>query len=151
MKIAIVAGEASGDRLAAGLIRALQKVRSDIDFEGIAGPEMLAAGCRALGSADELAVMGITDVVRHLPRLLGLRRRLAGHWRERPPAIFVGVDAPDFNLGLAARLRDEGVTTVQYVCPSVWAWRQGRVKNTATCGGSRLVPVAVRARLSRRQ
>ncbi len=128
-RVAIVAGELSGDRLAAGLIRALSAKHPNIEFEGVTGPGMRAAGCRSLLDCEALAVMGIFEVLRHLPRLLGIRRRLRARWQDNPPDLFIGVDAPDFNLGLARVLRASGVPTVQYVCPSVWAWREGRVKN----------------------
>jgi len=131
VRIALVAGETSGDLLGAGLIRALQKLNPDIEFEGVAGPEMQAAGCRALEQADALAVMGLIEPLKHIPRLLRLRRSLVRRWLARPPDVFVGIDAPDFNLGLESRLRSQGVKTVHYVSPSVWAWRQGRVKKIA--------------------
>lgn len=127
MRVALVAGELSGDALGAGLIREIRARVPDATFEGVAGPAMRDAGCRALHDADELAVMGLTEVVRHLPRLLRLRRGLVRRWRDDPPDVFVGIDAPDFNIGLAGRLRRRGVRTVQYVSPSVWAWRRRRV------------------------
>jgi lipid-A-disaccharide synthase len=127
VKIALVAGEASGDLLAAGLIRALRERVPGASFEGVAGPHMRAAGCEALADADELAVMGLVEPLRRLPRLLRLRSGLARHWRASRPDVFVGVDAPDFNLGLEKALRAAGIPAVHYVSPSVWAWRQGRV------------------------
>ena len=130
-RIALVAGELSGDRLGAGLTAALREQLPDATIEGVAGPAMRAAGCDALFDCEELAVMGLAEVVRHLPRLLRRRRELVARWQRQPPDIFVGIDAPDFNLGLARRLRNRGVATVQYVCPSVWAWRQGRVRTLA--------------------
>jgi len=131
MRIGLVAGETSGDLLGAGLIKALQQLRPDIDFEGVAGPEMQAAGCAALEQAEVLAVMGLIEPLREIPRLLRLRRSLVSHWTENPPDVFVGIDAPDFNLGLEKKLRAQGIKTVHYVSPSVWAWRQGRVKTIA--------------------
>lgn len=125
--IALAAGESSGDQLGAGLIHALRRMRPDARFAGIAGPAMRAAGCEAWFTTDELSVMGLAEVVRHLPRLLRLRRALVERVRAAAPAVFVGVDAPDFNLGVEERLRTAGLRTVQYVCPSVWAWRRGRV------------------------
>lgn len=127
-RVVLVAGEASGDRLGAGLIRALRARRPDLEFAGIAGPLMREAGCEAWHESDELAVMGLFEVLRHLPRLrrilLDVERRL----RAEPPAVLVGIDAPDFNLRLEQRARAAGIRTVHYVSPSVWAWRPGRVK-----------------------
>jgi lipid-A-disaccharide synthase len=129
--IVIVAGETSGDNLAAGLIAALRRRRPALHFEGIAGPAMTAAGCRAWAPSESLAVMGLFEVVRHLPRLLGLRREVLARTRAAEPLAFIGVDAPEFNLGLAARLSGAGIPTIQYVSPQVWAWRQGRVGRMA--------------------
>ena len=128
MKIALVAGEASGDLLGAGLIRAIHARVPDATFEGVAGPAMIAAGCERLEDAEALAVMGLIEPLRHVPRLLRLRRSLARRWTESPPDVFVGVDAPDFNFGLEKKLRRAGVRTAHYVSPTIWAWRQGRVK-----------------------
>lgn len=127
MRIGIVAGEASGDRLGAGLVRALAERHPRARFEGVAGPAMQAAGAEAWYPAETLAVMGLTEVLRDLPRLWRLRRELVQRWSARPPSVFVGIDAPDFNLGLEERLRRRGVPTVQYVSPSVWAWRRRRI------------------------
>ena len=127
-RIALVAGEASGDLLGAGLIRALQQTGRELSFEGVAGPEMAAAGCDVLEAAELLAVMGLIEPLREIPKLLRLRKTLIERWTADPPDVFVGIDAPDFNLGLETRLRDSGVRTVHYVSPSVWAWRQGRVR-----------------------
>ena len=123
-----MAGEASGDLLGAGLIRALKNRFPGAEFEGVAGPEMLSAGCQQLEPAASLAVFGLIEPLKHLPRLLRLRRDLAKRWSEKPPDVFVGIDAPDFNLGLEKRLRKAGVRTVHYVSPSIWAWRPGRIK-----------------------
>lgn len=130
-RIGIVAGEASGDFLASGLIRAIRERYPDAHFEGVAGPQMEAAGCHALYPSDTLAVMGLVEVLAHLPELLRIRRILARRWIDSPPEVFVGVDAPDFNLPLERRLRDAGIPTVHYVSPTVWAWRQGRVRTVA--------------------
>lgn len=134
LRIAMVAGEASGDQLGAGLIHALREQLSgtrELVVEGIGGPEMQAAGCRSLYPMEALSVMGLVEVLRHLPGLLRLRRRLAGQLLAEPPDVFVGIDAPDFNLGLERRLRRQGIRTLHYVSPSVWAWRGYRVRNIA--------------------
>lgn len=127
-RIAIVAGELSGDQLGAGLIAAVRARRPDVHFAGIAGPAMRAAGCEAWAASDELAVMGLAEVVRHLPRLRRVMADLTARLRAAPPDLYVGIDAPDFNLRVEPQVRAAGVRTVQYVCPSVWAWRQGRVR-----------------------
>lgn len=128
MRVGLIAGESSGDLLGAGLIREILNLVPDARFEGVAGPAMLEAGCDRWADAEELAVMGLIEPLRHIPRLLRLRRRLVEDWRERPPDVFVGIDAPDFNLGVEARLKAAGIPTVHYVSPSVWAWRSGRIK-----------------------
>ena len=124
-----MAAEPSGDLLAAGLMDALRQHLPGVQFEGIAGPLMRASGIDEWESMDSLSVMGLFEVLRHLPRLLRLRARLAARWRDTPPLAFIGVDAPDFNLGLERRLRESGVLTVHYVSPTVWAWREGRVRH----------------------
>lgn len=131
MRVGIVAGEASGDRLAAGLIRALRRLQPDLSVEGIAGPMMVEAGCRALFPIERLSVMGLVEVLGRYRELLGIRRRLREHFLADPPDVFIGVDAPDFNLGLEAALRRRGVPTVHYVSPAVWAWREYRVRKIA--------------------
>jgi len=123
----MVAGETSGDLLAAGLIEAIRERRPDATFEGIAGRRMQAAGCRAIYPADKLAVMGLVEVMGHLPELLLVRRRIRRYFLRQPPDVFIGIDAPDFNLGLERRLRAAGIPTVHYVSPTVWAWRANRV------------------------
>jgi lipid-A-disaccharide synthase len=131
LNIALVAGEASGDALGAELIGALHALLPGARFVGVAGERMRAAGCEALGDVAELAVMGLVEPLAHLPRLLRLRAGLRREFLRRQVDLFVGVDAPAFNLGLARSLRDRGIPTVQYVSPQVWAWRKGRVKSIA--------------------
>jgi lipid-A-disaccharide synthase len=128
MRIALVAGEASGDLLGAGLIRAIRDRIPDAQFEGVAGPEMVAAGCVAIENSEALAVFGLFEVLREVPRLSKLRRNLIRRWKKSPPDVFIGIDAPDFNLGLEKALRKAGIRTAHYVSPSVWAWRPGRIK-----------------------
>ena len=128
LRVALVAGEASGDLLGAAFIAALRERCPDATFRGVAGPRMVAAGCQALAGSEELAVMGFVEPLRHLPRLLKLRAGLIKDFLADPPDVFVGIDSPSFNLGLAKRLKRAGIPTVQYVSPQVWAWRQGRVK-----------------------
>jgi lipid-A-disaccharide synthase len=127
LRVAIVAGETSGDTLGAALMEALRALEPDIEFVGVAGPKMRAAGCRTLLNAEQLAVIGIIELLPHLPRLLRLRTRLVREISALRPDVFIGVDYQLFNRGLAARLKQRGFTTVQYVSPQVWAWRQGRV------------------------
>lgn len=131
MRIGLVAGESSGDLLGAGLIRAIKAKIPEATFEGVAGPEMLAAGCEQWEPAESLAVMGLVEPLAHIPRLLRLRKQLVQRFSTSPPDVFVGIDAPDFNLGLEKRLRAAGVKTVHYVSPSIWAWRAGRIKTVA--------------------
>jgi lipid-A-disaccharide synthase len=126
--IALCAGEASGDLLGAGLMRALKARRTDLRFVGIGGPAMRAEGLECWFDASELAVMGLVEVLRHLPRLLRLRREFVARLKALRPVVYVGVDAPDFNLGVAKRLKSAGITTLHYVSPSIWAWRQGRAR-----------------------
>ena len=127
LRVGLVAGESSGDLLGAGLITAVRERVPDAVFEGVAGPQMVAAGCERWADADELAVMGVVEPLKHLPRLLRLRRSLVRRWQASPPDVFVGIDAPDFNLGLEAALRASGIRTMHYVSPSIWAWRAGRI------------------------
>lgn len=128
MRIALVAGEASGDSLGAALIEALKRRFPAAQFAGVAGPRMKAAGCTAWFDSEQLAVMGLTEILRHLPRLLRLRHSLQQRIVEWRPDVFIGVDFKEFNLGLARRLKQQGLRTVQYVSPQVWAWRQGRAR-----------------------
>ena len=126
MRIALVAGEASGDLLGAGLLHELAKRFPAAEFAGVGGPRMREAGLDAWHDCDELAVMGLAEVLRHLPRLLRLRRGLRQRVLAWQPDVFIGIDAPDFNLGLERALKSAGVRTVHYVSPSVWAWRESR-------------------------
>jgi lipid-A-disaccharide synthase len=127
-RIAIIAGETSGDLLAARLILALRQAYPYCQFEGIAGVEMQAAGCTSLFPLEKLSVMGLIEVLKHLPELLSIRQQLFNRWKNNPPDLFIGVDAPDFNLPLAAKLHAAGIPTAHYVSPSVWAWRAKRVR-----------------------
>ncbi len=130
-RIALVAGEASGDLLAAHLIDALERRLADADFFGIGGPKMQRAGFDAWWPAEKLAVRGYAEVLRHYREIAGIRRELLQRLLADPPDVFIGVDAPDFNLWLERRLKEAGIRTVHYVSPSVWAWRGGRIKKIA--------------------
>jgi lipid-A-disaccharide synthase len=129
--IGLVAGESSGDTLGAALLQALRARVGAVRAFGIAGPKMRAAGCEVWAESHELAVMGLIEPLAHLPRLFALRRRLVRDLTREHPHVFVGIDAPAFNIGLEAKLRTRGIATVQYVSPQVWAWRQGRVRSIA--------------------
>ena len=124
----LVAGETSGDNLGAQLIEALRARVPGARFAGIAGPRMIEAGCEAWEHAEQLAVMGLFEILPHLPRLLRIRRRLLERVLAERPLVYVGVDAKEFNLRLAPHIKAAGIRTVQYVSPQIWAWRQGRVR-----------------------
>lgn len=131
LRFGVVAGEASGDLLGGALIHALKQRLPDARFHGMAGPHMLAAGCEPLAHIDELSVMGLVEVLRSYPRLRRLRSRLVADFLKQRPDIVIGIDVPDFNLGLERRLRTGGLRTVHFVCPQVWAWREGRARSLA--------------------
>ncbi|HEY7871995.1 MAG TPA: lipid-A-disaccharide synthase [Rudaea sp.] len=122
----LVAGEASGDLLGAGLIRSLSERFAGARFAGIGGPQMAATGMAIWHPAEKLSVMGLVEVLRHLPELLAIRRDVYKSTLQQRPAAFIGIDAPDFNLGLEKKLKRAGIRTVHYVSPSVWAWREKR-------------------------
>lgn len=128
MRLALVAGEASGDLLAGLLMDGLRRRWPALQTVGIGGPRMAAQGFQAWWPHDKLAVRGYVEVLRHYREIAGIRNALAERLLRDPPAVFIGVDAPDFNLGLEQRLKVAGIKTVHFVCPSIWAWRGGRVK-----------------------
>src|SRR5512138_967959 len=130
-QLALVAGEASGDLLASLLLRGVRERWPQAHAFGIGGPRLTALGFDAWWPMDKLAVRGYVEVLKHYREIAGIRRALFERVRAARPDAFVGVDAPDFNLGLAQRLRDAGLRTIQFVCPSIWAWRAGRVKTIA--------------------
>jgi lipid-A-disaccharide synthase len=127
VRIAMVAGEASGDLLGSHLIQALRSALPHARFMGVGGPRMQAAGFEVWHASEALAVRGYVEVLRHLPRILRIRNDLRRRLAQDPPDLFIGVDAPDFNLGLEQGLRARGIKTVQYVAPQVWAWRGHRI------------------------
>src|SRR5512135_2263554 len=130
-RIAMVAGGASGDLLAAHLIAALRQHLPDAEFFGIGGPKMQAAGFDAWWPAEKLAVRGYAEVLRHYREITGIRRRLLSRLRDEKPDVFIGVDAPDFNLWLEEQLKSRGIPAIHYVGPSVWAWRRSRIRKIA--------------------
>jgi lipid-A-disaccharide synthase len=126
-KLGVVAGEASGDLLGAHFIRALKQTRPDLRAAGIAGPRMVEAGVAAVYPSDKLAVNGYVEVLRHLPELLWIRSRITRYFLRERPRVFIGIDAPDFNFALEAKLKQAGIPTVHFVSPSIWAWRPERI------------------------
>lgn len=130
-RVYIVAGEMSGDLLGASLMRALKARHPQVQFRGIGGPGMIAEGVDSRFPLETLSVMGLVEVLKHLPELIRVRRALRADALAWQPDVMIGIDAPDFNLGLERQLREAGLTTVHYVSPTVWAWRQGRVKGIA--------------------
>ena len=131
MIIALVAGEASGDLLGAALICAILSSKPDTRFTGIGGPLMKAAGMETWWDSDQLSIMGLFEVINHIPRLVGLRRQLVARLIKLNPDVFIGIDAPDFNLGVEKKLKARSIPVIHYVSPTVWAWRAGRVKTIA--------------------
>lgn len=131
VRIGILAGENSGDILGAGLMQALRALHPQVVFEGIGGPLMAAQGLQSRHPMERLAVMGLVEPLKRLPELLRIRRDVIRHFIRQPPAIFIGIDSPDFNLGVEMQLRAAGIKTVHYVSPSVWAWRRKRIHKIA--------------------
>jgi lipid-A-disaccharide synthase len=131
VRVGMVAGEASGDLLAAHLIGALKARRPDIGFAGIGGPKMHAQGFVSHYPMDKLSVRGYAEALRHYREIMGIRRRLARSLLAERPDLFIGVDSSDFNLGLERKLRDAGIPAVHYVSPSIWAWRGWRIRRIA--------------------
>ncbi len=128
LRVGILAGETSGDLLGAGLMHSLRKLHPEISFTGIGGPEMEKAGLVSRVPMERLAVMGLVEPLKRLPELLSIRKAIYQDLKNNPPDVFIGIDSPDFNLALEIKLKALGIPTVHYVSPSVWAWRQGRIK-----------------------
>jgi len=131
IRIGMVAGEPSGDVLAAGMVAELKRQYPDAVIEGIGGPNMQAEGFRSLFDMETLSVMGLVEVLKHLPAILRVKKQLLAHFEKYPPDIFVGVDAPDFNLRIEKTLKSRGIKTIHYVSPTIWAWREKRIHNIA--------------------
>lgn len=131
LRIGIVAGESSGDILGAGLMRAMRQLHPSIHFEGIGGPLMIAEGFDSHFPMERLSVMGLIEPLKRLPELLRIRKSIKQHFSSNRPDLFIGIDSPDFTINIEAALKRQGILTAHYVSPSVWAWRQGRVKTIA--------------------
>jgi len=131
VRVAIIAAETSGDLLGAGLIYALRRYYPQAEFIGVAGENMLNAGCKSLISIEQLSVMGIIEVAKRLPKLLKIRCFIRDYFIQNPPDVYIGIDAPDFNLPIEKALKAKGITTVHYVSPTVWAWREKRINAIA--------------------
>ena len=125
---AMVAGEASGDMLAAMLLQGMVQRWPQLFSEGIGGSAMSAYGFKPLWAYEKLAVRGYVEVLKHYWEIIGIRRQLKARWKQKPPSAFIGIDAPDFNLDLAKHLKAQGIPTIHYVCPSIWAWRPERIE-----------------------
>lgn len=131
MRIGIVAGETSGDILGSSLIAALKKQNPELEFEGIGGPLMIENGCQSYHPMEKLSLLGLVEVLKHLPEVLAIQKHIIRHFLDHPPDVFIGIDAPDFNLKVERTLKTAGIKTIHYVSPTIWAWRTYRVHKIA--------------------